>query len=130
NPQPTDWIGLYKENTSLNPPTTPDTSYVDWMNLNSCSKTAGPNPPPSSGSCDFPISNTTPQGTYTVRILRGSSPPYTRLATSPSVFESLSISILNLALYVGDELRVSLSVGGELQVSTQVIAPTTKDWIA
>src|SRR5207302_6489309 len=102
NPQPTDWIGLYKENTSLNPPTTPDTSYVDWMNLNSCSKTAGPNPPPSSGSCDFPITNSTPQGPYTVRLLRGSAPPFTRVATA-LIFLQPFISINSGPLSVGGE---------------------------
>lgn len=71
-PTNTDWIGLYV-------PLGADTAYLDWLYVNSCSKSAGASVL-AAGSCNFLIPNSLANGTYQFRLFAANG--YSRLATA------------------------------------------------
>jgi hypothetical protein len=112
SPTTTDWIGLYR-------PGDPNTSFIDWIYDDSCSKTAG-GTSLASGSCSFTMP--TADGTYQLRLL--SNDGYTVLATSNTVTVTGGTSPTLTAN------PSTVAAGGSVTAAwSGVPSPTTTDWI-
>ncbi len=110
SPTSTDWIGVYH-------PGDGNSSYIDWIYADSCSKKAGSSAT-ASGSCSFTMPGAA--GTYELRLF--SNDGYTVLATSNQVSVTGGVTL--------SASPSSVPTGGTVTVSWNgVTNATTTDWI-
>lgn len=87
-PTTREWIALAA-------PGAVDTTYIDWIYVNTCSKSGG-STAPASGQCPFLIPSSLPNGSYELRLFAANG--YTRLATS----NQLNVSPLPPPRFIGN----------------------------